>query len=84
MGFEGSVGYLYNCYNKGDAEGAEIVSLNCNPSLDIISKCFGKDEVKVELLNEESDIVQGLKDTKLYRSNAWDLDGENIILDWEK
>ena len=45
---------------------------------------YGALEATIEKLNVESKIDEGLKNTNLYRNNAWVMKNDKIALDWEK
>ena len=82
----GGISYVYNCYNRGDITGfPEIIGTDWGGAgSSIIQNNYGKADATIEKLNVESTIEQELKDTNLYRSNAWVMKGEQIALDWEK
>ncbi len=87
--YKGGNTYIYNCYNRGDIIGCpDIIGYDGGAGSCINLNSYGASEATieklVEKLNVESDIEQGLKDTKLYRSNAWTLKDGQIALDWEK
>lgn len=76
--------YLYNCYNRGDISGCpDIIGYNGERGTSINLNSYGVSEATTEKLNVESDIQQVLRDTNLYRSNAWILKDGVIALDWE-
>ena len=82
--FQGGAAYIYNCYNRGNINSCPDI-IGCD---DRVGSCvnlhsYGANTT-VEELNTQSDIDQGLKDTKLYRSNAWVMKDGHIALDWEK
>ena len=73
--------YIYNCYNRGNCP--NIIGYDNHEGICINLNNYGADAT-VDKLNVESDIEQGLKDTKLYRSNAWISKDGQVALDWEK
>lgn len=75
----------YNCYNRGNINGCpEIIGYDWGVGEPYISlNNYGATEATVEKLNVESDVDQVLKDTNLYRSNAWVMKDGKIALSWE-
>lgn len=82
--YNGGNTYIYNCYNKGDIQGCpDIIGWDGGNGTSTVLNSYGISQATVEKLNTKSDIEKALKDTNLYRENAWKLKDGNIILDWE-
>ncbi|MCI8352782.1 MAG: hypothetical protein HFJ58_04180 [Clostridia bacterium] len=79
------VSYVYNCYNRGNTNGAnQIIGYDWGGTGSSISlNNYGATDATIEKLNKESDVEQALKDTGLYRVGVWKLKNGNIALDWE-
>ena len=85
MKYKGGASYVYNCYNRGNINGyPEIIGRDDGVGSCINLNSYGAKEATIEKLNVESKIDEGLKDTNLYRSNAWVMKNGQIALDWEK
>lgn len=82
--YNGGNTYIYNCYNKGDIQGCpDITGWDGGNGTSTVLNSYGVSQATVEKLNTKSDIESALKDTNLYRENAWKLKDGNIVLDWE-
>ena len=87
----GGNSYIYNCYNRGDIAGCpEIIGYDfgeggnvSNQGELIAVNNYGKLQATISHLNVDSNVIEELKETNLYRFNAYVLKEGVIALDWE-